>query len=371
MMIGKGELSMRLYKMELYKIWHQKIFIIGAVCTVAIMLLFLWPDERTTVNGITYTGYEAIQKDREITERYKGILTDEKAGQIVEEFGFPHKVEPGWGHFRDANFLNEFVMTYLSDGYINDWNDYKIASCIYPIAITELGEAKEASGREIELTYYKGWRVFWETLPVGMVLGSILIMFGISTIFAGEGQTKMLPLLFTAAEGKNQDVHAKIAAAFTTAAAVWAGIFFMDLFICGAIYGFDGLNCYSGLVLVGWILFPEMQLPMWYYLFLATVLSLFGTLTLCAVTIGISACYTSSYHAVVTTAICYIAPVLLAMFIENSYTARFLSIAPVFMTTFEFIDDIYNIWIMPVSVATAASVYSILAAYRKYRRRLT
>lgn len=365
---GREKLRMRLYKMELYKICHKKIFIVGVVCIVVIMLLFLWPDERTTVDGVTYTGYAAVQKDREIAEKYKGILTDEKAAQIVAEYGFPHKVEPRWGYFRDANFLNQFVTDYLSDGYIYDWNDYRIASCIYPIAVTELGEAKELSRREIELAYYKGWRVFWETLPVGMILGSILILFSISTIFAGEGQVKMLSLLFTAIEGKNKDIHAKIAAAFTVAAAIWAGVFLLILFVCGAIYGLDGLTCYSGIVLGYGILVPEMWLPAQYFIILAIVLSFLGTLTLCAVTICISACFKSSFHAVVTAAICYGAPVLLAMFIENSYTARFLSIAPVFMATYEFMFDIYDIWLMPVGIAAAASVYCIFAAYRKYRR---
>lgn len=359
---------MRLYRMELYKIFHKKIFIIGAVCVAMIMLLFIWPDERTTVDGITYTGYAAVQKDREITEKYKGTLTDEKARQIVAEYGFPHKVEPGWGYFRDANFLNQFVMTYLSDGYIYAWDDYKTASCIYPIAATELGEAVASSGKEIGLEYYKGWSVFWETLPVGMILGSILILFGISTVFAGEGQVKMLSLLFTAIEGKSKDVHAKIAAAFTAAVIVWAGIFGLTLFVCGTIYGFDGLTCYSGIVFEYMILVPEMWLPAQYFIILAIALSFFGTLTLCAITICISAYFKSSFHAVVTAAVCYGAPVLLAMFIENSYTARFLSAAPVFMATYEFMFDIYDIWLMPVSVAAAASVCCIFATYRKYRR---
>ncbi|MCM1155249.1 MAG: ABC transporter permease subunit [Roseburia sp.] len=358
---------MRLYKMELYKICHKRIFIVGAVCVAVIMLLFLWPDERSTVDGITYTGYKAIQKDREITEKYKGVLTDEKAAQILEEYGFPSKVEPGWGFFRDANFLNAFIFDYLSDGYINDWNDYKTASRIYPIANTELGKARTACGREIELAYCKGWGVFLETMSVGMVLGCILVLFGISTIFAGEGQVKMLSLLFTASEGKEKDVRAKIAAAFTVAFFIWAGIYLLDLLVCGAVYGWDGLGCYSGIVLANGLYVPEMWLPIWYYVLTAAALSFFGILTLCAVTICISAYFKSSFHAVVTAAVCYGAPVLLAMFIENSSTAQFLSIAPVFMASYNYIEDIYDIWLIPVGIAAVAAIYCVCTAYRKYR----
>ena len=357
---------MRLYKMELYKIYHKKVFSIGAVCIFMIMMLFLAvevADERSTVDGITYEGYAAVQKDREITDDYKGVLTDEKVEQIVSEYGLPHKVEEGWGYFRDRNFLNQFVMNYLSDGYIYDWNDYKIPEYVYPIAYSELGEAKAVCGRETELKYYRGWSVFWEILAIGMVLGSILVIFSISTVFAGEGQVNMLPLLFTAYEGRTKDTAAKIAAAFTIAAAVWAGILLSVLAGCGMIYGLDGLMCYSGIVLDYGLLTPEMMLPLRHYITLIVGLSFCGMMTLCAVTICVSAYFKSSFHAVVTAAVCYGVPVLVAMFIENSYTARYLSIAPVFMAPYQFIFDIYDIWLLPVGAAAVIAVYCVIKAY--------
>ena len=61
-----------------------------------------------------YEGYQAVQVNRQITEEFKGILTDEKAAQIIEKYGFPEKVEKGWYYFRDTNFLNNFVTTYLT-----------------------------------------------------------------------------------------------------------------------------------------------------------------------------------------------------------------------------------------------------------------
>lgn len=121
---------MKLYRMELYKLCFRKFFIVLSAVIAGIVILMFGiqvMDEEATVDGITYTGYEAVQVNRRITEEFKGVLTDEKIQQIVEKYGFPQKVEEGWGYFRDANFLNEFVMNYQTDAYIYDWNDYRSA----------------------------------------------------------------------------------------------------------------------------------------------------------------------------------------------------------------------------------------------------
>ena len=52
-------------------------------------------------------------------------------------------------------------------------------------------------------------------LQLGLILGSIFIICGASTIFAEESQTKMLPLIFSTEEGRRKDVHSKILASFT------------------------------------------------------------------------------------------------------------------------------------------------------------
>ncbi|MBD5492883.1 MAG: ABC transporter permease, partial [Lachnospiraceae bacterium] len=189
---------MRLYKMELYKLCHRKIFVIGVICVIGILLISFCAyvaDEIATVDGIRYTGFKAAQVNRRITEEFRGVLTDEKVEKIVEKYGFPQMVEEGWNYFRDGNFLNYFVLDYLSDGYMRSWTgDYKVAQNVYPIADSDLGAVKEITGQEIILEYYQGWNTFLNVMPIGMILGSILILFGISVIFANERQTKMLQL---------------------------------------------------------------------------------------------------------------------------------------------------------------------------------
>lgn len=366
-----GGNMMKLYKMELYKICCRKIFIWGLVCVLLVFLLAFWiqvADERATVDGVTYTGYRAAQINKEITEEFKGVLTDEKVTQIIEKYGFPGKVEQGWGYFRDANFLNEFVLDYLSNGYIRDWNDYKIATDTYAIADCDLGKVAEITGKEIVLEYYHGWKAFLEVLAYGMIAGSVLLLFSLSSVFANESQTKMLPLLFTSKEGRRKDIPAKIAAAFTVAIAVWSGIVLLNLLLCGIVFGLDGLHCYNGMV-TGYLFsfWQNAMIPMNYYIIMVFLCSFIGMFSLCAITICISALNKNSFHAVVAAAVCWGLPVLLCMFAGGFYgAAKILAAAPVFMVIYRVIEDINNYWNVTIGTAVIVSVLCITVSYRKY-----
>ena len=72
---------MRLYKMELYKLCHKKSFLAGLLFVLLLGLFFFLQDlqgEYCVVNGVEYTGLEAVRMNRRITEEFEGVLTDEK-----------------------------------------------------------------------------------------------------------------------------------------------------------------------------------------------------------------------------------------------------------------------------------------------------
>lgn len=244
---------MRLYKIEVFKLFYRKFFMICLLSVLGILLLYFYfvnvGDERTTVNGNLYTGYKAVQVDREITKEFSGVLTDDIAEQIVEKYGFPSKVEEYYGYFRDQNYLNGFITKYLGNGYFRDWNDYQVSTSLYTISQTDLGRVVEVSGNEITLDYTKGWTVFFDTLQLGMILGSVLILVGVSPVFSEEYQNKMAALLFTSEEGKSKDIIAKIAASFTMTTIIYI-VIVSCVFVCiGSVYGFTGKDCIIGTVL--------------------------------------------------------------------------------------------------------------------------
>ena len=85
---------------------------------------------------------------------------------------------PGW---RDGNFLNDFVTRYFTNGA---WENGITPTERYMIAETELGENCEKLGITPYLTYTTGWKIFVEMLQFGLILGSILVICSVSTIFA-------------------------------------------------------------------------------------------------------------------------------------------------------------------------------------------
>lgn len=306
---------MRLYRMELYKLCHKKAFMICSVLAALILLFYFWlmvDDQMSTVKGVTYHGYEAVKIDRQITETYRGGLTDAKVQKIVEEYGLPSRVEYGYGWWRDANYLNEYVVHYLSDGYIVDWNEYEAPTKAYAIADTELGKLQQAMGKEIPFDYTMGWQVLFDVLQVGMMLASILVILSISRVFAQEGQTGMLPLLFTAQKGKETDAKAKIAAAFTLTVIIYSVVVIITLLLCACVFGLDGAECPMGLAL-----FDGLNLnikvtciPVASYGWMVTGFYLLAMLLLCAITMCASAYCGSNFGAVTAAASLWGLPVL-------------------------------------------------------------
>lgn len=148
-------------------------------------MIFFWfaevGDELAVIGEKSYSGYEAVQVNRKITEEFEGIITDEKIDQIIKKYGIPSKLGENMPNWRDGNYLNDFVVVDL--------------------------------------------------LQFGLVLGSIVVICSVSTVFAKEGQTKMLPLIFSTDEGQRKDVYSKVFAAFLLTATVFIGIVLLDFIL--------------------------------------------------------------------------------------------------------------------------------------------
>ena len=309
---------MRLYRAELYKLCHKKTFLLGSVITALILLVYFLltvTDQITTVNGVTYHGYEAVRMDRQITEAYRGELTDEKVRRIVEEYGLPSKVEEGYGWWRDANYLNGFVADYLSDGFVKNWDNYRVPTIVYAIADMRPGKIQETRGEAIQIAYTTGWQVFFNTLEIVMLPASVLVIIGISIVFAQESEAGMLPLLFTAQDGKEKDARIKIAAAFTLTIIVYSVVVLSVLVLCGCVFGLDGGDCPLGLAVPSWsnIIYVTGYVPLLRtFLWIVIGYDFLAMMLLCAITMCVSACCRSTFGAVTRAATLWVMPSLIA-----------------------------------------------------------
>lgn len=358
---------MRLFKMEFYKLCHEKVFFWGVLSVIGLMLIQFWlvevGEELAVIGGKSYSGYAAVQINRQITEEFEGIITDEKVDGIIEKYGLPSKLSENMPNWRDGNYLNDFAALYFTDG---SWQRQILPSQRYTFGESELGKVCKETGIVPVLEYVKGWRAFVELLQFGLVLGSILVICSISTVFAKEGQTKMLPLLFTTEEGKRRDVYAKVFAAFSLTALVFIGIVLLDFVLCSLVYGMDGFTNMTGIVLGEKMLRGVYQVNFPEYLGRLLLSGFQGLLLLCAITLWVSAEYNSSFAAVITAAVLWGMPVALRMFLTGRSTV-FIYAAPLFLVMRGCLDDVYGVWKIVLFISLVFGSVCTVGGLRKYK----
>lgn len=384
-------MRMQLYKMELYKIFHRKIFWIGILAILGLMFVYFWfaevGDERCVIDGRSYSGYEAVQMNKKITEEYAGTVTDEKINQIVDKYGLPSELNenmPGW---KNGNYLNDFVTRFFTNG---SWENGVKPTERYRLKDTDLWKAYKEYNENIDsksekndkkqmkteilsmwkfkptLEYTTGWKVFGELLQFGLILGSIMIICVISGIFAEESQTKMLPLIFTTVEGKRKDTSAKVLASFTITVLLYAGITGSAWGLCKIVYDLKGGYDLTGVVISGSMWKTVDKVPFFSYLSVLLILGMLAFLSLNAITLCISAYQDSMFGAVVATAICWAIPLLVRIFFGGLVWILVDSM-PMFLIMQVNLNDIYSIWHVIAVIAVGVLAVSLTKGILHYK----
>lgn len=384
-------MRMQLYKMELYKIFHRKIFWIGILAILGLMFVYFWfaevGDERCVIDGRSYSGYEAVQMNKKITEEYAGTVTDEKINQIVDKYGLPSELNesmPGW---KDGNYLNDFVTRFFTNG---SWENGVKPTVRYRLKDTGLWKAYKEYNENIDsksekndkkqmkteilsmwkfkptLEYTTGWKVFGELLQFGLILGSIMIICVISGIFAEESQTKMLPLIFTTVEGKRKDTSAKVLASFTITVLLYAGITGSAWGLCKIVYDLKGGYNLTGVVISGSMWKTVDKVPFFSYLSVLLILGTLAFLSLNAITLCISAYQDSMFGAVVVTAICWAIPLLVRIFF-GGFVWILVDSMPMFLIMQVNLNDIYSIWYVVAVIAVGVLAVSLTKGILHYK----
>lgn len=384
-------MRMQLYKMELYKIFHRKIFWIGILAILGLMFVYFWfaevGDERCVIDGRSHSGYEAVQMNKKITEEYAGTVTDEKINQIVDKYGLPSELNenmPGW---KDGNYLNDFVTRFFTNG---SWENGVKPTERYRLKDTDLWKAYKEYNENIDsksekndkkqmeteillmwkfkptLEYTTGWKVFGELLQFGLILGSIMIICVISGIFAEESQTKMLPLIFTTVEGKRKDTSAKVLASFTITVLLYAGITGSTWGLCKIVYDLKGGYNLTGVVISESMWKTVDKVPFFSYLSVLLILGMLAFLSLNAITLCISAYQDSMFGAVVATAICWAIPLLVRIFFGGLVWILVDSM-PMFLIMQVNLNDIYSIWYVIAVIAVGVLAVSLTKGILHYK----
>lgn len=384
-------MRMQLYKMELYKIFHRKIFWIGILAILGLMFVYFWfaevGDERCVIDGRSHSGYEAVQMNKKITEEYAGTVTDEKINQIVDKYGLPSELNenmPGW---KNGNYLNDFVTRFFTNG---SWENGVKPTERYRLKDTDLWNAYKEYNENIDrksekndkkqmkneilsmwkfkptLEYTTGWKVFGELLQFGLILGSIMIICVISGVFAEESQKRMMPLIFTTVEGKRKDTSAKVLASFTITVLLYAGITGSAWGLCKIVYDLKGEYNLTGAVISGSMWKTVDKVPFFSYLSVLLILGMLAFLSLNAITLCISAYQDSMFGAVVATAICWAIPLLVRIFFGGLVWILVDSM-PMFLIMQVNLNDIYSIWYVIAVIAVGVLAVSLTKGILHYK----
>ena len=382
---------MQLYKMELYKIFHRKIFWIGILAILGLMFVYFWfaevGDERCVIDGRSYSGYEAVQMNKKITEEYAGTVTDEKINQIVDKYGLPSELNENMSGWKNGNYLNDFVTRFFTNG---SWENGVKPTERYRLKDTDLWKSYKEYNENIDsksekndkkqmkneilstwklkptLEYTTGWKVFGELLQFGLILGSIMIICVISGVFAEESQKRMLPLIFTTVEGKRKDTSAKVLASFTITVLLYAGITGSAWGLCKIVYDLKGGYNLTGVVISGSMWKTVDKVPFFSYLSVLLILGMLAFLSLNAITLCISAYQDSMFGAVVVTAICWAISLLVRIFF-GGFVWILVDSMPMFLIIQVNLNDIYSIWYVVAVMAVGVLAVSLTKGILHYK----
>ena len=169
-----------MFQTELYKLCHKKIAGIGFLCLVFIAVYYFYisgiADTTVVDGGKTYQGMEAVRADREIARPYQGLMTMDKAEQILDKYGYADtKNNTG-----NNNFCNDFVTRYMTNSGRDDGNG------IHLYTPEESGFTRQVEAGAVTFGYTRGWSSFLESYILVFVCLCIYLSMIITPVFSEE-----------------------------------------------------------------------------------------------------------------------------------------------------------------------------------------
>lgn len=277
--------------------------------TAVVMLDVLWlmaatvGNEYTTVNGIRYSGFEAVEKDREITMSWEGTLTMEKLLQILDRYGMADNPFPDDSSTRKGNWASRYATDLLTDYRRNG-----DGSANFLDSETLLRMEHTWVENRPYFTYMGASDMLLEIESFSNVGLLLLVILGIAPVFAEEYSKKTADLIRTTAQGKGKDLYMRIAAscAFADLLLVFVNGLMLVLFL--AVYGMQVLKADARLA--GFSLGFE-GMSFWQAWLYQLVWGMLAVIMMTAISLVFSAKCRSAFSAMIASAVCMFAGYLL------------------------------------------------------------
>ncbi|GFI60952.1 hypothetical protein IMSAG049_00102 [Clostridiales bacterium] len=331
----------KLVKFELKKIMKRKITIVGllAVLSFNILLIFSTFNNMYSFDGVSRqeSSLAAVALDKEIANKYSGILTDELVQRMLNDFEPKMDLHGMNAKYLYLNSTQSSVFSRFAD-IDGKWNGLSVADFF--------------GNDEISIGYVNGWlSVSTYMVKITIVL-AIMLIIATASIFSGEyGSTDSL--ILTSLYGKTKCPSSKIISAFLATTVITAFFIILNIVSALLIYGTDGLGCS--------ILFAPQSFADTYIPFNITcgtlikyqiILIFCGILASVGFTLFMSAVCKNSITALVTSVAVFMLPILLPMQ-ETSSIFRLLALMPLYQLQF--------VSLMSIEQLSNGCLYAIMA----------
>lgn len=338
-----------LLKFEFRKIFAKPVVIISIILVLLLSFLLsfstlqnMYASDGKTTEG---SGKIAIEIDKQISEKYAGILTDEKVQQMMAEFKPNFDLHGMNVQYLYINAMQSAVFSRFSDTNGN-WNGLSVSDVF--------------GNEEIKIGYMAGWLYTSQNMAKVLIALSFVIIFMIAPIYSGE-YGGVDAIILTSRYGKTKCATAKIAAGFFSSIIVVSVLLAFHLVFAFIVYGTEGLDCS--------ILFAHQNFVNGYIPFNITcgtvikyqiLLAFLSAFAITGITLIFSALCKNQMIAFVASAAIYIIPILLPVS-ETSPFYKSIVLTPLYYSQYISILSVeqmkngllYAVWAIPISMFLA------------------
>lgn len=319
-----------LVKLEIYKLVRKQSFWIGLLIMIAFFaeIYLSWVNPAgagislLAKDGTLLTGRAAVRQDKEISEAYQGIMTDDIVEQILrnEEFN-EAQIERLWILYNSESSaagvseVNRLVGYYFLRKDITEGEVY--GAWAYRYGEEELYKIEDVFPESALPLYYEysaPWGGTLESIISCIFLLHIFLIIGISPIFSEERTQKMNQLLFTSRFGRRKCFWAKAGAAYAISSALAGGVILLLLLITFSLYGTTGLAC--SIQLVEPFLYQDYQFvrTLGAVIVDAVILSVAGIWFTVSLILLVSVLAKNALNTVVLSFVLFVVPVIVRIF---------------------------------------------------------
>ncbi len=241
---------LNLIKWEFKKLFDKKMIWAALACLIILTISVSGGSSfyaNSTVYGKgenTVYSHEAVKKNLEINEKYKGVMTDEKVKQIIEDYNLSYKIEKIKAG--DTGYEISYMTEY----------EHNIATSFAMSLIDENGDVRSVdtltqNEKPLIFGFADGYIECFYDIGMATLFIAIILIVLCSPVFADEISSKTDRIILSSKYGKNKVATAKCITMLLVTAAMFiisCSIIMFQNFIS---FGFEGANVSASAVIPG------------------------------------------------------------------------------------------------------------------------